>query len=273
LAFMKNKRGRNAQGKKKRWSAARKEQELHFNVTGKTLVLPSTDKKKKRKVSTESVKMKSAIPERQPKTKKGKTKMNKEKQIDAGGDIVVEHDFGDSSDSEAEGLQRAAEEKKLKEREAAAKGRRQVVVTGIPWTADPDAFSAFFQKYSREKIVDAVYPKDQTGRSKGVAFFTFASESAVANALALDQKSYEARQISVKIPTDKRDRGQKNKGEVDSDDESDPSGFDSEFDDGSDEDDDRSRPQGKGKSSGKGKGKSKGKGKGKGKSSGKGKGK
>lgn len=265
----KGKRGRDATGKKKRWSEKRKMKDK-IHMPGESLPergdSGTRKKEKKNKFIAKQAEAKAArgpLSKKQQLKKAHQQKKRKPKQqtVDEVGDVILEHDWNDSFDEEEQEIKEEEGRKEQLAREAAAKGKRQIFVAGIPWTADADAVKKYFMKCG--EIEEFSFPKDDSDRPKGIAFITFDSETAVAKALEFDGKDYEARALCVKIATSKQERERQARGGgADSDDDS--SG--SCFDDGSDSED-----GGGGKGKGKGNGKDKGKGKAKGKEKGKGK--
>lgn len=256
-------RGRNANGEKKRWSATRKAKDKGFSVV-------KENKEKKPEAAIVAPKPR-FVPKGRPKGKKSKRKKPTPVKEETG-DVIVEHDFSDSEDEETAEIIAAAVKRQKQEAAAAARGKLQIFVGGLPWTAEEEAIKKYFSKCGT--IVEISCPKDSEGRQRGIAFITFENEECVAKGLLLNEKDYEARKLVVKVATNKQDRAKSGSGRVhDSDDDSSP---DEGEDDYSDSDGGggggKGKGRGKGKGGKKGKGKDKVKGKGKCKSGTKGKG-
>lgn len=131
----------------------------------------------------------------------------------------------------------------------------KVFVGGIPFRTDEVTLRSDFEECG--EIAEFVYPKDDQGRYKGIAFVTYTTKAAVEKALKYDGDDYGGRVLKVAMATPrtrskggKGDGGERNQG---------GKGKDGKF-----------KGDGKGKGKTKGKGKNKSSGKGDGKAEGKG---
>lgn len=206
------KRAKNRTGKKARWSEKRKAKENAFLQGRIPASEPPPGRKRKVRSKLETKVALTSDRASGATAVRGKKKMNRRKskqskQVDEMGDTIVEHDFNDSEDEEEEEIKRELAEKRQRELAAAAKGQRQVFVTGIPWSASEERLTKFFKKRCGA-VAEVSYPMDDKGRPKGFAFITFETEGAVAKALACDGQEYRSRKITVKVP-DKRKAGGK----------------------------------------------------------------
>eukprot|EP00931_Biecheleriopsis_adriatica_P024085 TRINITY_DN15095_c0_g1_i1.p1 TRINITY_DN15095_c0_g1~~TRINITY_DN15095_c0_g1_i1.p1 ORF type:complete len:286 (+),score=64.76 TRINITY_DN15095_c0_g1_i1:23-859(+) len=257
---MKGRRGKNALGKKKRWSETKKAKEKAFVAMAPAAATNSEDQaptttRNERKLAKWMAKRSAGKGVSNSATPK-KKRAPKVRHQDEHGDTVVEHGFSDS-DSEDE---QAAAQRRAEQTAEASRRRRQVRVRGLPEAIKKRAVKALLQSCG---IIAAVeVSKDKEG--KPTVTVTFNEEEDVLKALEFHGRDYQARSLCVKavVPpqvlsqgTEKRKKPMKARPPIDGS-------------DASESEEDSTKPgigkgHGKGGKSGKGGQGSKGKGKGK----------
>jgi RNA recognition motif-containing protein len=84
--------------------------------------------------------------------------------------------------------------------------QNKLYVGNFPYSVDETQLREMFSAYG--DIQDIALIKDrETGRSKGFAFITFASQQAAEKALALNGKEVEGRALKVNMAQEKESRG------------------------------------------------------------------
>jgi len=84
--------------------------------------------------------------------------------------------------------------------------QNKLYVGNFPYSVDETQLREMFSAYG--DIQDIALIKDrETGRSKGFAFITFASQQAAEKALALNGKEVDGRALKVNMAQEKESRG------------------------------------------------------------------
>ena len=84
--------------------------------------------------------------------------------------------------------------------------QNKLYVGNFPYSVDESQLREMFSAYG--EIQDIALIKDrETGRSKGFAFITFASQQAAEKALELNGKDVDGRAIKVNMAQEKESRG------------------------------------------------------------------
>ena len=84
--------------------------------------------------------------------------------------------------------------------------QNKLYVGNFPYSVDEAQLRELFSSFGQ--IEDIALIKDrETGRSKGFAFITFASQQAAETALSLNGKDIEGRAIKVNMAQEKESRG------------------------------------------------------------------
>ena len=84
--------------------------------------------------------------------------------------------------------------------------QNKLYVGNFPYSIDEDQLREMFSTFGQ--IEDIALIKDrETGRSKGFAFITFASQQAAETALSLNGKDVDGRALKVNMAQEKESRG------------------------------------------------------------------
>ena len=84
--------------------------------------------------------------------------------------------------------------------------QNKLYVGNFPYSVDEDQLREMFSSFGQ--IEDIALIKDrETGRSKGFAFITFASQQAAETALSLNGKDVDGRALKVNMAQEKESRG------------------------------------------------------------------
>jgi len=128
-----------------------------------------------------------------PKAKKLK-KRSTQPEVTAASPVQGDHDDGHDSDMMFEPKVSTED-----------KNNRKVFVGGIPFAIEEDTLKRDFDECG--EIDEYVYPVDDQGRHKGIAFFTFKTQAGVEAALAFDDTDYAGRSLKVAMATHRRNSG------------------------------------------------------------------
>jgi len=84
--------------------------------------------------------------------------------------------------------------------------QNKIYVGNFPYSVDESQLREMFSSFGQ--VEDIALIKDrETGRSKGFAFITFASQQAAETALSLNGKDVEGRSLKVNMAQEKESRG------------------------------------------------------------------